>query len=69
MRRCVWLVGWLVGWLVFSKVSLCSSDYPGTRSVGQVHLELRDLPPSASLNVGIKSIIYHHSVLYRFLMN
>lgn len=69
MRRCVWLVGWLVGWLVFSKVSLCSSDYPGTRSVGQVHLELRDLPPSASLNVGIESIIYHHSVLYRFLMN
>ena len=30
------------------KVSLCSPGYPGTRSIEQASLKLRDLPASAS---------------------
>ena len=39
-------------WLVFvvfqDRVSLCSPGYPGTHSVDQAGLELRDLPSSVS---------------------
>jgi hypothetical protein len=51
------LVGWLVGWLVGfqDKVSLCSPGCPGTHSVDQAGLELRNLPASASQVLGLKA--------------
>ena len=50
--RFVCLVGWLVGFL--DRVSLCSPDYPGTHSVDQAGLELRDPPTSASGVLALK---------------
>jgi hypothetical protein len=47
----------LVGWfgLVFrDRVSLCSPGCPGTHSVDQAGLELRNSPASASLVLGLK---------------
>jgi hypothetical protein len=45
--------GWLV--LVFrDRVSLCSPGCPGTHSVDQAVLELRDWPTSASQVLGLK---------------
>ena len=42
--------------LVFQdKVSLCSPGYPGTHSVDQIGLELRNLPASASHVLGLKA--------------
>jgi hypothetical protein len=44
-----WLFGWLVLVLVFQdRVSLYSSGCPGTHSVDQAGLELRNPPASAS---------------------
>jgi hypothetical protein len=41
--------------LVFrDRVSLCSPDCPGTQSVDQAGLELRNLPASASRVLGLK---------------
>jgi hypothetical protein len=37
------------------RVSLCSSGYPGTHSVDQAGLELRNLPASASRVLGLKA--------------
>jgi len=43
------LISWLVDWLVFQDmVSLHSSGCPGSCSVDQAGLQLRDLPASAS---------------------
>jgi hypothetical protein len=42
----------LVYW---DRISLCSPGYPGTHSVDQARLELRDLPASASRVLGIKA--------------
>ena len=65
-----WLVGWLVGFVVIlvwflvlggvcvcfqDRVSLYSSGCPGTHSVNQAGLELRNLPPSASQELGLKA--------------
>jgi hypothetical protein len=36
------------------QVSLCSPGYPGTHSVDQAGLELRNLPASASQVLGLK---------------
>jgi hypothetical protein len=42
--------------LVFQdRVSLCSLGYPGTHSVDQAGLELRNLPASASRVLGLKA--------------
>jgi hypothetical protein len=42
--------------LIFKdRVSLCSPGCPGTHSVEQAVLELRDLPASASCVLGIKT--------------
>jgi hypothetical protein len=46
----------LVGWLVFGdRVSLCSPGCPGTHSVDQAGLELRNPPASASRVLGLKA--------------
>jgi hypothetical protein len=37
------------------RVSLCSPDCPGTPSIDEAGLELRDLPASASQVLGLKS--------------
>jgi hypothetical protein len=43
------------GGLVFpDRVSLCSPDCPGTHSVDQAGLKLRNLPASASQVLGLK---------------
>jgi hypothetical protein len=48
--------GFLVGWLVFrDRVSLYSSGCPGTHSVDQAGLELRNPPASASRVLGLKA--------------
>jgi hypothetical protein len=54
---CVCLVGWLVWFgLVFQdRVSLCKPGCPGTHSVDQAGLELRNLPASASQVLGLKA--------------
>ena len=51
-----WLVSWWVAWSVGfgDMVSLCTTGGPGTHSVNQASLELRDLPASASLVLGLK---------------
>jgi hypothetical protein len=44
--------------LVFrDRVSLCSSGCPGTHSVDQAGLELRNLPASASQVLGLKACV------------
>ena len=46
------------------RVSLCSSGCPGTHSVDQASLELRNPPVSASLpSAGIKGVRHHHPAL------
>lgn len=52
-----------------NKVSLCSSSYPGTQFIDQVSLKLSEICLLLPLNVGIKIIIFHHSVLYRSLIH
>jgi hypothetical protein len=39
------------------RVSLCSPDYPGTHSVDQASLELRNLPASAFQVLGLKACV------------
>jgi hypothetical protein len=51
----VWLVGWLVCFVFQDRVSLCSPGCPGTHSVDQAGLELRDPPASASQVLGLKA--------------
>ena len=41
------------------RVSLCSPGCPGTHSVDQVGLELRNPPASASASAGIKGVSHH----------
>jgi hypothetical protein len=43
--------GW--GWGFWDKVSLCSLDCPGTKSVEQAGLDPEDLPASASWVLGL----------------
>jgi hypothetical protein len=49
----------LVGWFLFlffqDRVSLCSPGCPGTHSVDQAGLELRNPPASASQVLGLKA--------------
>jgi hypothetical protein len=52
------------------RVSLCSPGCPGTHSVGQAGLELRNLPASASQVLGLKAwAIMAGSVYYSFFFN
>ena len=41
------------------RVSLCSSNCPGTHSVDQAGLELRNPPASVSASAGIKGVCHH----------
>jgi hypothetical protein len=50
----VWF-GCLFGWFFWDRVSLCSPGCPGTHSVDQTGLELRNPPASASRVLGIKA--------------
>jgi hypothetical protein len=49
------------------RVSLCSPGYPGTHSVDQAGLELRNLPASASRVLGLKVCVTMPSAPYIFL--
>jgi hypothetical protein len=49
------LVRLFVCLFVCDRVSLCSPGYPGTHSVDQAGLELRNLPASASQVLGLKA--------------
>jgi hypothetical protein len=42
-------------WFFQDRVSLCSPGCPGTQSVDQAGLELRNLPASASQVLGLKA--------------
>jgi hypothetical protein len=58
---------WLV-WLVFQdRVSLCSPGCPGTHSVDQAGLKLRDPPASASQVLGLKACTTTPSAQVSFL--
>jgi hypothetical protein len=48
-------VGW--GWWFQDRVSLCSPGCPGTHSVDQVGLQLRNPPASASQVLGLKACV------------
>jgi hypothetical protein len=43
----------------WNQVSLCSPDCPGAQSVDQAGLKLRDLPASASQELGLKVCMHH----------
>jgi hypothetical protein len=45
--------------VVVPPLSLCSPGCPGTHSVDQAGLKLRNPPASASQNAGIKSVCHH----------
>ena len=47
----------IIKWMLhfFDRVSLCSSGCPGTHSVDQAGLELRNSPASASRVLGLKA--------------
>jgi hypothetical protein len=52
----VWFGFWLLVLLVFETGFLCiSPGFPGTHSVDQAGLELRNLPASASRVLGLKA--------------
>ena len=51
----VCLFGWLVGLVFQDRVSLCSPGFPGTHSVDQAGLQLRNLPASASQVLGLQA--------------
>jgi hypothetical protein len=59
--------------LVFrDRVSLCSSGCPGTHSVDQAGLELRNPPASASQVLGLKAciaVVQFHNFRFRALIN
>jgi hypothetical protein len=46
---------WLVGWFFRDRVSLYSPGCPGTHSVDQADLKLRNLPAFASQVLGLKA--------------
>jgi hypothetical protein len=50
-----WFLFFLGGRGVQDRVSLCSSGCPGTHSVDQAGLKLRNLPASASRVLGLKA--------------
>jgi hypothetical protein len=57
-----------VGGLVLQdRVSLCSSGCPGTHSVDQAGLELRNLPVSASQVLGSKACCHERPASYGVL--
>jgi hypothetical protein len=43
------------GWFFWDRVSLCSPGCPGTHSIDQAGLELKNLPASASQVLGLKA--------------
>jgi hypothetical protein len=55
--------------LVFrDRVSLCSPGCPGTHSVDQAGLELRNLPTSASRVLGLKACTIMPGCLFCFVL-
>jgi hypothetical protein len=55
VRHCKWMWFFLGGEGVRDRVSLCSPGCPGTHSVDQAGLELRNPPASASQVLGLKT--------------
>ena len=54
---------------LFETGFLCSPDCPGTHSVGQAGLKLRNLPAFAFNVLGIKGVSQHHpSFLFCFVL-
>jgi hypothetical protein len=51
------------------RVSLCSPDWPGTHSVDQAGLELRNLPASASQVLGLKASITTAQLWHVFVIS
>ena len=68
----VWIFSFLFfSFLFFSgfqdSVSLYDPGYPGTGSVDQASLKLRDLPASAFQMAGIKGMCHHCPAIWMFL--
>jgi hypothetical protein len=60
-----WLVHFFFGFR--DRVSLCSPGCPGTHSVDQTGLELRNLPASASWMLGLKACATTPSLFFLFV--
>ena len=56
-------------WFFRDRVSLCSLGYPGSLSVDQVGLELKNLPASAPQALGLKTCATTAQGPYDFLHN
>jgi hypothetical protein len=56
-----------VGFFFWDRVSLCSPGCPGTHSVNQAGLKLRNLPASASQVLGLKTCATTTWLLFLFL--
>jgi hypothetical protein len=54
-ENCFWFVCLFVVLVFRDRVSLCSPSCPGTHSVDQAGLELRNPPASASRVLGLKA--------------
>ena len=54
---CFVLVFWI--WIFRDRISLCSPGCPGTHSLDQAGLELRNLPASVSQSAGITGMCHH----------
>jgi hypothetical protein len=62
-----WVLGfgfWVLGF--GDRFSLCGSGCPGTHSVDQAGLELRNLPASTSQVLGFKGVCHHRLDLIDF---
>ena len=58
--RCFFVSFFSFGFVFQDRVSLCSPGCPGTHSVDQTGLKIKDAPTSASLNPGTNGVNHHH---------
>jgi hypothetical protein len=79
-----WVIFFIYSWILFAstllriffflllvfrdRVSLCSPGYPGTHSVDQAGLELRNPPASASRVLGLKACTTTVGLYFSFLV-
>jgi hypothetical protein len=63
---CLFFV-WGIFFFFLVRVSLCSLGCPGTHSVDQADLKLRNLPASASQELGLKACATTAQLIDRFL--
>lgn len=59
---CILFVYWFGG-VLRDKVTLCITGYPGTWSIDQVGLELRDPPAFCLLGTGFKGMHHNHQLV------